>query len=328
MSNVALFNPGQVPAFARKGELSEMAKALAGGGGGGGLRVSIKGGVFRLINNGKEVTAIDDRHLDVVLVKAAPKVARVFYAKAYDSESVSGPDCWSPDGDKPSADSANKQASRCAECPKNIAGSGQGQSRACRYQQRVAVVLENDMGGSVMQLALPATSIFGKAEGDNRPLQEYARWLVAQNINPETVVTRMRFDTKSESPKLFFKAQRWLSDDEYATIEEQAASEDALKAVTMTVAKMDNAVSKPAELAGKPPAKAKPAPAPVVEEDEDEAPPPPPPKAKPAAKAKPAPAPVVEDEPEEPVVRQEAPKKPAAPAKGALADMVSDWDDE
>jgi hypothetical protein len=323
MGNVALFNPGQVPAFARKGELSEMAKSLAGGGGGG-FRVSIKGGVFRLVNNGKEITAIDERHLDVVLVKAAPKVARVFYAKAYDSESVSGPDCWSPDGDKPSADSANKQASRCAECPKNIAGSGQGQSRACRYQQRVAVVLEDDMGGNVMQLALPATSIFGKAEGDNRPLQEYARWLVAQNINPETVVTRMRFDTKSESPKLFFKAQRWLSDDEYATIEEQAASDDALKAVTMTVAKMDNAVSKPLELAGKPPAK--PAPAPVVEEDEDEAPPPP--KAKPAAK-KAKPAPVVEpEEVEEPVVRQEAPKKPAAPAKGALADMVSDWDDE
>ncbi len=325
MSNIALFNPGQVPAFARKGELSEMAKALAGGSGGGGMRISIKGGVFRLINNGKEVTAIDDRHLDVVLVKAAPKVARVFYAKAYDSESVSGPDCWSPDGDKPSPDSANKQASRCSECPKNIAGSGQGQSRACRYQQRLAVVLENDMGGNVMQLALPATSIFGKADGDNRPLQEYARWLVAQNINPETVVTRMRFDTKSESPKLFFKAQRWLTDPEYATIEEQAASDDAVKAVTMTVAKMDNAVSAPAALEGKPPAKAKPAPAPVVVEEEEEAPPPPP-KAKAAPKAKPAP--VVEEEPEEPVVRKEEPKKPAAPSKGALADMVSDWDDE
>ena len=326
MSNVALFNPGQVPAFARKAELSDMAKSLAGGGGGGGYRVSIKGGVFRLVNNGKEVTAIEDRFLDIVLVKAAPKVARVFYAKSYDSENVSGPDCWSPDGDKPSDESTSKQASRCSECPKNIAGSGQGNSRACRYQQRLAVVLENDMGGNIMQLALPATSIFGKAVEDNRPLQEYARWLVAQNINPEAVVTRMRFDTKSESPKLFFKAQRWLSDSEYDTIIEQAASEDALKAVTMTVAKMDNAVSKPLELAGKPPARAKPAPAPVVEEEEEA--PPPPPKAKPAAKAKPAPAPVVEEEPEEPIVRQEAPKKPTAPAKGALADMVSDWDDE
>lgn len=326
MSNVALFNPGQVPAFARKAELSDMAKSLAGGGGGGGLRVSIKGGVFRLVNNGKEVTAIDDRHLDIVLVKAAPKVARVFYAKSYDSESTSGPDCWSPDGDTPSNESTSKQASRCSECPKNIAGSGQGQSRACRYQQRLAVVLENDMGGGVMQLSLPATSIFGKAVEDNRPLQEYARWLVAQNINPESVVTRMRFDTKSESPKLYFKAQRWLSDDEYETILEQAASDAALKAVTMTVAKMDNVVSKPLELAGKPPAKVKPIPAPVVEEEEEA--PPPPPKAKPAAKAKPAPAPVAEDEPDEPVVRQEVPKKPTAPAKGTLASMVNDWDDE
>ena len=325
MSNVALFNPGQVPAFARKAELSAMAKSLAGGGAGG-ARISIKGGVFRLVNNGKEVTAIDDRHLDIVLVKAAPKVARVFYAKSYDSESTSGPDCWSPDGDTPSNESTSKQASRCSECPKNIAGSGQGQSRACRYQQRLAVVLENDMGGGVMQLSLPATSIFGKAVEDNRPLQEYARWLVAQNINPEAVVTRMRFDTKSESPKLYFKAQRWLSDDEYETILEQAASDAALKAVTMTVAKMGNVVSKPLELAGKPPAKVKPIPAPVVEEEEEA--PPPPPKAKPAAKAKPAPAPVAEDEPDEPVVRQEVPKKPTAPAKGTLASMVNDWDDE
>jgi hypothetical protein len=187
------------------------------------------------------------------------------------------------------------------------------------------VVLESDMDGTVMQLALPATSIFGKADGDNRPLQEYARWLVAQNINPETVVTRMRFDTKSESPKLFFKAQRWLTDPEYDTILEQAASDAALKAVTMTVAKMDNVVSKPLELSGKPPTRPQPPPAPAAEEEEA-APPPPPPK--PPKKSKPAPAPVAEEEPEEPVVRQEAPKKPAAPAKSALADMVSDWDDE
>ena len=57
MSNVAVFNPSQVPAFAKKrGELSAVAKALAGGGaGGGGKNISIKGGVFRLIASGKEV---------------------------------------------------------------------------------------------------------------------------------------------------------------------------------------------------------------------------------------------------------------------------------
>ena len=316
MSNVALFNPSQVPAFAKKG-LSDTAKALAGGGIAGGKRISIKGGVFRLLSSGKEVAAIDERHLDVVIVKAAPKVNRVFYAKSYDADAVTGPDCWSPDGETPSPDSANRQASRCSECPQNVAGSGQGNSRACRYQQRLAVVLADSVEGDVMQLTLPATSIFGKAEGDNRPLQEYARWLAAQDISPETVITRMKFDTKSESPKLFFKAVRWLSDDEFATVEGQAETSDAKKAVTMTVAKMDNV---PAKLEGKPPAKALPKPEPVEEEA-----PAPEPKAKKAAK--PAPAPVVE-EVDEPEVRTAPPKKPVVAEKSSLVNMVNEWDDE
>lgn len=322
MSNIAVFNTANAPAFARKG-LSETAKALAGGSAGGGKRISIKGGVFRLLSNGKEVASIEDRHLDVVIVKAAPKVNRVFYAKTYDADAVTGPDCWSADGEKPSPDSVNKQASRCSECPKNIAGSGQGNSRACRYQHRLAVVLANHVDGDVLQLTLPATSIFGDAQGDNRPLQEYARWLAAQDISPETVVTRMKFDTKSESPKLFFKAMRWLSDDEYETVERQSSSTEAEKAVTMTVAKIDNVA--PAMLEGKPPAKAlaKP-PVEVVEEEEEPAPPPPPaPKAKKAAK----PAPVVE-EVDEPEVREAPSKKPVVDAKSPLADMVSEWDDE
>lgn len=326
MSNVTLFNPSQVPAFAKaRGELSAMAKALAGGGGGG-KRVSIKGGVFRLVNNGKEVAAIDERYLDVVIVNAAPKVSRVFYAAKYDSENPAPPDCWSADGDKPSPDSEKKQASTCSECPQNIAGSGQGNSRACRYQQRIAVVLANDQEGDVLQLALPATSIFGSETGDNRPLQAYARYLAAQNIDPSEVVTRMKFDTASESPKLFFKAMRWLTDDEYPNIKEQGASDDAIKAITMSVAKMDN-VTKPVDpaIGGARPAaskaKAEPEAAPA---DEDEAPPPPP-KAK---KAKAAPV-EAEPEAEEPVVRKEEKKANAVPAaKANIASMVDDWDDE
>ena len=59
MSNVVQFNPNKAPAFAKKrGELSDVAKALmggGGGGGGGGKRISIKGGVFRLLADGKEI---------------------------------------------------------------------------------------------------------------------------------------------------------------------------------------------------------------------------------------------------------------------------------
>jgi hypothetical protein len=323
MSNVALFNPAQVPAFARKAEMSDIAKALAGGGASG-KRVSIKGGVFRLISDGKEIAAVDERFLDVVIVKAAPKVARVFYAAKYDKDATAAkPDCQSNDGDTPDSNSKNKQSDTCAACPQNVAGSGTGNTRACRYQQRLAVVLANNIEGDVMQLSLPATSIFGKDEGDNRPLQAYARWLVAQGVDPSTVVTRMKFDTASESPKLFFKAMRWLTDDEFAEATKQGDTAEAKKAITMDSTGMD--MGKPADaLKGAAP-KAKAAPAPEAAE-EDEAPAP-----APKAKAKAKPAPVVEEpeEDEEPVVKKAAAAKPTAvPGKKALADVVADWDDE
>jgi hypothetical protein len=323
MSNVSLFNPSKVPAFARNAELSETTLALAGGNGAsGGKRVSIKGGVFRLMSAGKEIAAIDERHLDVIIVKAAPKVSRVFYAASYDKDApAAAPDCTSADGEKPDAGVKHKQAANCAQCAQNIAGSGNGQSRACRYQQRLAVVLANNPDGDVMQLTLPAASIFGKEEGGKRPLQAYARYMAAQTppVNLDTIVTRMKFDTKAESPKLVFEAARWLTDDEYTSALEQAKSSDAAKAVSATPAAMDGVPVAPLMIEGKRPmgelTKEEDAPAyeAILE------------KTKPK-KAKAAP---VVDEDEEPEVRKPEAKETAVPAKKSkLADIVADWDDE
>jgi len=325
MSNITVFDPTQVPSFAKRGELSEMAKALGGNtSAGSNKRISIKGGVFRLMHGGKEVASIEERHLDVILVKAAPKVSRIFYAKSYDGENIIAPTCWSQDGDVPNEDVSEPQASRCSECPQNIAGSGQGNSRACRYQQRLAVVLANDPEGDVLQLPLPPTSIFHNTnqpvEQNRMPLQAYARWLTARKINPEEVVTQLRFDTQSEAPKLVFKVSRWLTDDEYTAAQQQAQTSEAIRAITLTVAKMDN-VAEPAAPLAIPGVRPSTKTAPVVEDVEaaevvQAA------KPKKAAKS----APVVEDV-EEPEVRKEA-KKPVATAKASLAEMVSDWDDE
>lgn len=323
MSNMTLFSGSNVPAFAKKAELSALAKSLTGGGVGGGKRISIKGGVFRLMVDGKEVAAIEERYLDVVVVNAATKIGRTFYMKSYDADAPSAPDCWSADGEKPDASAANPQANNCASCPQNQKGSGTGESRACRYSQRLAVVLANDVEGDVMQLQLPATSIFGKDEGGNMPLQAYARFLAAQSVSPETVVTRMKFDTKSESPKLFFKAMRWLTEEEYATVQEQGQSEDAKRAITMTVAQVDKV--EPMKLEGAPPkAAAKPAPAPAPAADDDEPPAPAPKRGRPP-KAKTEAAPV-EDEPAEPTVVKQA--APAPAAKPSLAKLAEQWDDE
>jgi hypothetical protein len=323
MSNVSLFNPSQVPAFARNAELSETTLALAGGNGVSGVkRVSIKGGVFRLMSAGKEIAAIDERHLDVIIVKAAPKVSRVFYAASYDKDApAAAPDCTSADGEKPDAGVKNKQSATCAQCAQNIAGSGTGQSRACRYQQRLAVVLANNPDGDVMQVTLPAASIFGKEEGGKRPLQAYARYMAAQTppVNLDTIVTRMKFDTKAESPKLVFEAARWLTDDEYTSAQEQAKSSDAAKAVSATPAALDGVPAAPLALEGKRPA---PKAAPEPEAEEEEAP-------APAPKAKKAKAAPVVDEDDEPEVRKPEAKETAVPAKKSkLADIVADWDDE
>ena len=324
MSNIAMFNPSNVPAFAKNAELSATTLALAGGvnTSGGIKRVSIKGGVFRLLSGGKEIASIEDRHLDVIVVKAAPKVSRIFYAGSYDKDAAAAaPDCTSADGEKPDAGVKNKQASSCTTCPQNIAGSGNGQSRACRYQQRLAVVLANNPEGDVLQVTLPATSIFGKEDGDKRPLQAYARYMAAQTppVNLDAIVTRMKFDTKAESPKLIFAPVRWLTNDEYVTAVEQSKSKDAEKAVAVTPASADGVVA-PAPLAieGKRPMGA------MLDEDEAEAMAEV--KAKPKAKAKPA---VEVEAEEEPEVRKAAAKVESVPAKkNKLADIVADWDDE
>jgi hypothetical protein len=206
-------------------------------------------------------------------------------------------------------------------CPQNIAGSGQGNSRACRYQQRLAVVLENNIEGAVLQLTLPATSVFGKEDGDKRPLQAFARNLAMQNppISPEMIVTRMKFDTKAEAPKLHFAPNRWLTPEEYEIVKAQGESDEAKRAVVMTVAASDGVKPAPAPLAipGK---------RPMGElTKEEDAPAYEPIAAKAKAKAKPAEV----EEDAEPEVRKEASKPSAVPAKkGKLADIVSDWDDE
>jgi hypothetical protein len=188
----------------------------------------------------------------------------------------------------------------------------------------LAVVLANNPEGDVLQVTLPATSIFGKEEGDKRPLQAYARFMAAQTppVNLDAIVTRMKFDTKAESPKLIFAPVRWLTNDEYETVQTQGASKDAEKAVASTPAAVDG-VTAPAPLAieGKRPT-AKPM-GEMLDEDEAEA-------MAEVKAAKPKKAKAVEAEAEEePEVRKAPAKVEAAPAKkNKLADIVADWDDE
>jgi hypothetical protein len=70
------------PALVNTG-LDEDTLAVAGGMAGGSKRISIKGGVFRMMVNGKEQAVNEDRSMNVVVVKMAHNASRTWYAKAY-----------------------------------------------------------------------------------------------------------------------------------------------------------------------------------------------------------------------------------------------------
>lgn len=235
MSNgLALFKGG-VPSFLKNAELDAVTKSLMGSGSGG-KRISIKGNVFRMIVDGEEVAQNEDRAMNIVVVNANPHTNRTYYEGKYKEGDNSSPVCWSDDGKVPDPIAPKKQCRTCADCDQNIKGSGEGESKACRYSRKLAVVLDGDMSGDVYQLTLPSTSIFGKGEpnGEKLPLEAYVRFLGSHGVPVTAVVTEMRFDTKSPVPKLTFKPVRGLEESEWETCRKQGESDEARDAIKHT----------------------------------------------------------------------------------------------
>lgn len=307
MSNISIFNQ-ELPDFLRESQgLNELTKALAGNSSGA-KRISIRGGVFRKIVGGEEVGKLTTREMNVIIVNARKGVSRVFYAGKYNPDEIVPPTCWSNEGDVPDATVAEKQSTHCATCPQNVAGSGEGNSRACRYQRRVAILLEGDVSGDVYQLTLPSKSIFGKGEGNLHPFESYTKYIAGNGFNINQIVTQVSMDTDSDTAKLFFSPVRHINKEEWEVVKEAGGSQAAKNAITMTVAQTDGVASKPLAIPGKP----------VAEEFED----------KPVAKAKPVAVDVEDVEIVEPVKRAAKKAEPAAAApKADLASVINAWKD-
>jgi len=221
--------------------LDEDTLAVSGGGGAGGnKRISIKGGVFRKYSGGKEIGAIEDRHMNVIFVKMAHTASRMFYEGAYQEGQKISPNCWSTDSKVPDQDVKQPVANACIDCPKSVKGSGAGGTgTACRLSWRTAVVLPNDPAGDVMQLVLPATSSFGKEDNGRWPFRPYVQHLASHNVSAGRVVTKMAFDTKSPTPKVLFSPAGAVPEADLMVIAKQAKSPAAEAAVKMNVFQMD-----------------------------------------------------------------------------------------
>jgi hypothetical protein len=181
--------------------------------------LSIKGKVFTLVKS-QERTVIcrpDDPEeaavsLEVVLLKANPHLSKVWYAKEFEDGEMGKPDCFSDDGTLPDASATSPQCKTCAACPKNVFGSARnGKGKACQDARRVAIAGAGQIN-EPMLLRVPPASL--------KPLSEYGKTLNHRGVPYNAVVTELRFEREEATPKLKFKAVRFLTEAEYTQVME------------------------------------------------------------------------------------------------------------
>jgi hypothetical protein len=314
MSNeMTLFGKPNNAALALLSGIEDNLTSTLAGGAGGNKRISIEGGAFREFVGGKEVRVSEERSMKVILINAAP-VSRMFFEGTYVKGQKTKPTCWSSDTQSPdkAVPEDQRQAKFCKDCKQHIKGSGQGDTRACRFQQRIAVALDGELHKeAVYQITLPSTSVFGDAEGKKMPLQAYGRHLKAYNTPAISIVTEMRFDIDSATPKLVFSPVRALEEDELATAVKLQNHPDTIKAITLNVSQMDGVIPEP---------KSKLPMGDLMKEEDAPA------YEKIVAKTAPKAEKVEAEEVPEPI-KVTKKSAPAAEPKSELSDIVGDWDD-
>ena len=315
MSNLAIFKNQNAVANTRR-PVSDLTKSVA-------TSVSISriqtntNGTFKRLVGGEQIGKAIRGEFNGIVVSMLPKVSRTFYAGKYDPDAKPTlPDCWSNNGDAPEANAPKRQAANCANCKNNIDGSGEnGKGKACRFQRRVALLLEGDDSGTTYQFNIPAKSLFGKGNGNTHPFESYVRFLAANDESIDYVVTNIAYNLDADTMELNFTPVRPITDEEYELVVAAQADPATQRLVQLTVAEADGAKAKTA---------------PAVEEEEEA------PVAKPAAKAPAKKANVWADDEEEEAeaepkaVKRNAKKEEPVKVKGDLAALVDDWatDDE
>lgn len=229
------------PALIQTG-LDEDTMAVAGSGANQTKRLSIKGGVFRKMVGGKEVGAIEDRHMNIIFVKMAHSASRQCYEGTYEEGKTVSPICWSNDSIKPDSDVEHPCAPTCDVCPNSAKGSNDsGVGTKCKLSWRTAVVLPQDPAGDVLEFVIPAASAFGKEENGRWPFKSYVGMLASNNIAAGRVVTKVQFDTKVQYPKVLFSPIGAVDTNDYQTIADQGKTQAAEAAIKLSVYKKKDA---------------------------------------------------------------------------------------
>lgn len=316
-------------------------------------QLRFKGKVWRIDMAGEEtiLTRKDAEGEDVaipvmrlVILGHNPKRSRAYFASAYDSSKEGAPVCWSANGETPDADVQEPCSTACASCQYAAKGSkitDNGKSvAACSTFRNLAVVPSAQLDFSPLRLRLPITSLYDATNAEQEAkgwyaYDQYLKMLRSKGVtHTAAIITKVKFDSAAEYPKLLFSAADWVSAADATKVKGILTEQNTLIEELMGTAPVKAALPKAAPAA---------APA-AVEEDDDEdddtpvaevvapAPKPTPkaekPKAVPKAEkpkvVKPAvvEAPVDEDDEEAPAAA------PAAAGKSdALKSLLDAWDD-
>lgn len=253
MSNQVQLFSQDVPDFLQNAGVSELTKSLVGRP--RNKRLVPKNGIWTKMVGGEAMGKLKG-DIDVIIVNAAPHVGRVFYAKVWSPDAEpTAPDCISNDGRVPDAKSANPQASRCDDCPQNIKGSGQGQSKACRYSRRIAVLLKDDFGtsleGEVYQINLASKSLFGDSTGNTHMFENYTKYLGNNGKSIDHVITRVSFNENNDNQSVLFTAVGYIDRGQFEVAQRVANTPETKALVSMTPSQADGVTKLPAPIARK-----------------------------------------------------------------------------
>lgn len=256
----------------------------------GGPRISFRGKVWRIVSDGQEqvytAPGTDDpaQSLEVVIVKANPKLSKTYYEGKYVEGSDAAPTCSSKNGIEPDDNVESKQSETCASCPHNTWGSRiteQGKkAKECGDSRRLVVLPAGDLDFTPLLLSVPAMSLSERdtevrrvnASKDWYSLSDYASFLDKCQTTYSAVVTKIGFDPRVAYPKLLFKTVRWLDEAEAKKVAKLLSTSEISDIAGITkaaTAEQPVALTPPTKAATKTKAK----PAAVVMPDDDDMPP-------------------------------------------------------
>lgn len=180
-------------------------------------RISLRGREFRLVESGEEVAKFRDT-LDVIILGVEPEAGRMiktFYKDGYKSGAKEPPTCSSDDGIAPAPWVTQKQATQCAQCPKNVFGSATSPSgkatKACRDSKRAWVVMANGADGQPLTTPIAERTLYGLnvTVASLKAFSDHGKLLASLGQSPAVCVTRLKM-LDMEYPQLEFELVAWL----------------------------------------------------------------------------------------------------------------------